>query len=228
MARSISDEELQLRKRARRRLVGAIVLVAAVVVALPMVLDTEPKPVSQDINIRIPSPDAGTFTSKVVPVAPAPASKPVEKPAESKTTAKSAPAMAEKPPAAPAAERAAKDAPAGAPASQSGAKPAPEAAKPAAPAAASGAAKATRPVAGQYVLQVIALADAGKAKQIQQRIAGAGIKSYTEVVKTAQGEVTRVRAGPFDTGAAAEKVRGELQKIEYDGKKLDGKVIQVK
>ena len=79
MARPISDEELQLRKRARRRLIGAIVLVTAVVVALPMVLDSEPKPVSQDINIRIPSPDSGTFTSKVVPLSP-PDSKPVSKP----------------------------------------------------------------------------------------------------------------------------------------------------
>ena len=36
-----------------------------------MVLDHEPKPVSQDVSIKIPSPDAGVFTSKIVPVAPA-------------------------------------------------------------------------------------------------------------------------------------------------------------
>src|SRR5258705_2394412 len=71
MAKSISDEELQLRKRARRRLVGAIALVTIIAVFLPMVLDHEPKPVSQDVSIKIPSPDAGVFTSKIVPVAPA-------------------------------------------------------------------------------------------------------------------------------------------------------------
>ena len=86
MAKPISDEELQLRKRARRRLIGAIVIVTAVVVALPMVLDNEPKPLTQDIDIRIPSPEsAGPFTSKVVPVpdtsqAPAGSNKPVPRP----------------------------------------------------------------------------------------------------------------------------------------------------
>ena len=59
MARPISDEELQLKKRARRRLVGAIVLVSIAAVVLPMVLDSEPKPLSQNIDIQIPSPDSG-------------------------------------------------------------------------------------------------------------------------------------------------------------------------
>src|SRR3954470_17105927 len=72
MAKSISDEELQLRKRARRRLIGAIALVTMIAVFLPMVLDHEPKPAHQDISIQIPSPNAsGNFTSKIVPVAPA-------------------------------------------------------------------------------------------------------------------------------------------------------------
>ena len=66
MARPISDEELQLKKRARRRLVGAIVLVTAVAVILPMVLDSEPKPVSQNVDIQIPPPDAGEFKPKGV------------------------------------------------------------------------------------------------------------------------------------------------------------------
>ena len=54
MAKAISDEELQLKKRARRRLVGAIALVLLVVVFLPMLLDSEPKPLNQDIAIIIP------------------------------------------------------------------------------------------------------------------------------------------------------------------------------
>src|SRR4249920_1405577 len=67
MARAISDEELQLKRRARRRLIGAIVLVTAMVVVLPMVLDTEPGPVSQEITVRIPSSDAEAFATKVAP-----------------------------------------------------------------------------------------------------------------------------------------------------------------
>src|SRR5882672_10297905 len=50
----ISDEELQLRKRARRRLVGAIVLVLLVVVLVPMFLEREPRLQKQDMDIRIP------------------------------------------------------------------------------------------------------------------------------------------------------------------------------
>jgi len=76
MARPLSDEELQLRKRARRRLIGAIALVTAVAVVLPMVLDSEPRPVGQDVNIKIPAPDSGVFTSKVAPGTPVPQLKP--------------------------------------------------------------------------------------------------------------------------------------------------------
>src|SRR3982751_2398107 len=93
MAKSISDEELQLRKRARRRLVGAIALVTIIAVFLPMVLDHEPKPVSQDVSIKIPSPDAGVFTSKIVPVVPAQKSPPAAK-TEAAAPAEMAPSKA--------------------------------------------------------------------------------------------------------------------------------------
>jgi len=76
MARPVSDEELQLKNAHRRRLIGAIALVTTVAVVLPMVLDSEPRQVAQDINIKIPSPDSGAVTSKVAPL---PASKPVAK-----------------------------------------------------------------------------------------------------------------------------------------------------
>ncbi|TDK68609.1 SPOR domain-containing protein [Sapientia aquatica] len=43
------------KKRARRRLIGAIAMVLAVVIGLPMVLDSEPKPINKNITIQIPS-----------------------------------------------------------------------------------------------------------------------------------------------------------------------------
>lgn len=49
------DPALPEKKRARRRLVGAIALVLALVIGLPMILDSEPKPMSGDIAIQIPS-----------------------------------------------------------------------------------------------------------------------------------------------------------------------------
>ncbi len=51
------DPVLPEKKRARRRLVGAVALVLAVVIGLPMVLDSEPKPLAEDITIEIPSKD---------------------------------------------------------------------------------------------------------------------------------------------------------------------------
>jgi DedD protein len=58
MAKTVSDEEVQLRKRARRRLVGAVTLVVAAIVILPMLLDSKPEERSQEIDIRIPSEDS--------------------------------------------------------------------------------------------------------------------------------------------------------------------------
>jgi DedD protein len=198
MARPISDEELKLRKRARRRLIGAVVLAAIAAVVLPMVLDSEPRQISQEVSIKIPSTDSGTFTSRIVPVMPPAASKP----------APDASAKAVNPQAAP-------DTPA----------PVKEAAKPEvktespkpAPKTAKESAKTADPGKDQFVVQVVALSDADRAKQIQEQISAAGIKSYTEIVKTAKGDVTRVRAGPFTTRAAADKARDQLKAMGLNG-----------
>ena len=95
MAKSISAEELQLRKRARRRLIGAIALVTIVAVFLPMALDHEPRPLNQDISIQIPSPNSGAFTSKIVPVVPD--AKSVAKPASGTPVQSEAPAKDDAP-----------------------------------------------------------------------------------------------------------------------------------
>jgi DedD protein len=65
MAKQLSDDELNLRRKARRRLIGAFALTLAVVVILPMVLDSEPRPAGQDIELRIPASDrVGEFVPK--------------------------------------------------------------------------------------------------------------------------------------------------------------------
>ncbi len=59
------DEQI-IKSRARRRLIGAIALALAVVVILPMVLDSEPRITGQDIDLRIPAPDkVGEFVPGV-------------------------------------------------------------------------------------------------------------------------------------------------------------------
>jgi DedD protein len=231
MARPTGDEELQLRKRARRRLIGAVVLVLVVVLVLPMVLESEPRPASQDIDIRIPSPDAGAFKSKIVPIAPAHEGKPPAKgsaapPSKSESGAKSEPAASAAPvvssaPAATAGATSGKDATKSPPVADAP-KPAARDETPDAGAARAGAAGAG------HVVQVAALLNAERAELIHERMKAAGIKSYTEVVKTAKGDVTRVRAGPYPTPEAAERAREQISRIEVDGRKLDGKIIPVK
>jgi len=224
MARTVSDEELQLKKRARRRLVGAIVLVTAVAVVLPMALDSEPRPSSQSINIQIPPPDAGVLSAKPAPLKPADVPAPAaETPkAETKVEARTEP----KPEAVAEAKSEPKSEPKPEPKSEP--KPAPAAkAEPVAPATKAEAAakpkdspKAREAVksAGGFVIQVAALSDAARAKELQAKIAGGGMKAYTEVVQTAKGPVTRVRVGPYASREAAEKARPQLQKLQLDGK----------
>ena len=241
MARPISDEELQLKKRARRRLVGAIVLVSAVAVILPMVLDSEPKSANQNVDIQIPATDAGEF--KPQSAAPAinpqnslPATTAVPQTDTASSTMKSdsgnaAPA----PPPASAHSSAARAGPVTElhPGAHSGEPPkaiavladpvktdadvkAVPPVKEKAKAAATDQPKAT--VNGAYVVQVAALADAARVKQLQKQMKGAGVKTYTEVVSTKGGEVTRVRAGPYPTREAAEKARTQLKKAGLNGK----------
>ena len=67
------DPVLPDKKRARRRLVGAIALVLAAVIGLPMIFDSEPKPFADDITIQIPSKDksANKRNDTSQPVSPA-------------------------------------------------------------------------------------------------------------------------------------------------------------
>jgi DedD protein len=80
-----NDAQLQLKKRARRRLVGAIFFVSVVAIVLPMVMDHEPRQTVQDVEIRIPGQDEKPFAPKFAasPVEKAPEKVPekaVEKP----------------------------------------------------------------------------------------------------------------------------------------------------
>jgi DedD protein len=230
MAKPVSEEELQLKKRARRRLIGAVALVAGTAAVLPMVLDSEPKPTSQDINIQIPSPEAkGAITSKVVPAPPradkgAPAAKAAGTAAEALPAAKLDAAPKSEP------EEKAAEAKPSAPAPVPTPKPAVEKAP------LKGVDKTTdktadkapekkpektaerKPKSGSFFIQVVALAEPDKARQVQQQIVEAGVRAYTEVVTTESGKVTRVRAGPFASREAAERARAKLQGAGLEGK----------
>jgi len=57
----------ELKRRARRRLVGAIVLALAAAVVLPMLLESNPKPLGNDVSIQIPPIDQGKFVTPLSP-----------------------------------------------------------------------------------------------------------------------------------------------------------------
>lgn len=85
------DPVLPEKKRARRRLVGAIALALAVAIGLPMLLDSEPKSSVSDIAINMPSKDKPGEPLNGGPVAPAPAlvqpAAPAQTPASTKPAA---------------------------------------------------------------------------------------------------------------------------------------------
>src|SRR5256885_11094712 len=72
-----------LQRRGRRRLVGAVALVLAAVIVLPMVFDPEPRRGTPPVSVRIPGEDETPFKPKPVP-------RPAEKKAEEKAEQKQA------------------------------------------------------------------------------------------------------------------------------------------
>jgi len=212
-----------LQKRGRRRLVGAIALVLLAVIVLPMVFDPEPRQDAPAVSIRIPSEEGTKFTPKaaprpgapqpeaiaVAPKAPDPAPEikatapvvavPVEKPA-AKAEPKPAPAV-EKPAAKVEPKAPEKKVPQPAP-EKKAPQPAPQAAeKP--PAAPAGTA-----IAGErFVVQVGAFASPEKVKEITEKLKEVKLTHYAENVATANGQVTRIRLGPYDSKEAADKAR---------------------
>jgi DedD protein len=152
------------------------------------------------------SPTGGTGPAEGNAPTAATTPKPAEKPAA--TTAADQPAARK--PAAPDQGRKDAEAP----------QPAPPAHKTAATAASDDAARAKAlldgkaaseaAVAGRFVVQVGAFADAGSARQARMRVEKLGLKTYTQAVDTSGGRRIRVRVGPFtsrdDANAAAAKL----------------------
>lgn len=65
----------------------------------------------------------------------------------------------------------------------------------------------------RFVVQVGAFADPAKVREVRQKVESAGLKTYTQVVKTSDGERTRVRVGPFTDKAEATKAADKIRKL---------------
>ncbi|MDD5367128.1 MAG: SPOR domain-containing protein [Gallionellaceae bacterium] len=186
-------EELALRRRARRRLVGAVALALVAVVVLPMVFDSEPRPLGDKVDIRIPD--------QKTPFEPAAMPAPVvtsSEPAPEETTPASLPQEADKPEAkpevkaAPAVKPAAKPETRTPPASKVASKPEPKPEpKPEARPA------ETKPVATDkpgdaYFLQLGVFSSQANATQMIAKAKVAGFKASSIQV----GSQYKVRIGP--------------------------------
>ena len=194
----------ELRRRARRRLVGAIVLALAVAVLVPLLLESDPKPLGEDVSVKIPPIDEGKFVNRLnektkteLPKTAIPKSSP-------SVEAKSEPPKAEPPKAeSPKVDEAPKVEVAKAEPKSEPAKSEPA---PAAPAS-------REPVAGDFAVQVFAFSDDKGANSLVNKLKKAGYPAYTEPVNTGNRTLWRVRLGPYasreSAGAARDKLKGE-------------------
>ena len=190
-----SEDVNMLKRRGRRRLVGAIALVLAAVIVLPMVFDSEFRGSAPSVSVRIPGEDDSGFTPKVTAKVPG-------KPAE-KAVAKAAEKAPEKIP-----ENAVATPAEPPPQIQVIVKKAPE--KPVPPPAAERAKAEAALLGEQFIVPAGAYLDPAG---VIEKLKAAKIPYYTEPIATKDGTVTRVRAGPFASRDAAEKVLKQLKDL---------------
>lgn len=176
-----------LKRRGRRRLVGAVALVLLAVILLPMVFDPEPRKSVPPVSVRIPGEDDSGFTPKVSP-------RPAEKKAEEKKPEEK--------------KAAAEETKASPPAEKKAIEPTPQANKPDLQVERARAEAAL--AGGEFVVPVGAFANPAP---VIAKLAEAKVKHYTEKVPTSKGTVTRIRAGPFASKAEAEKALETLKSL---------------
>jgi DedD protein len=215
MAKQQAEDELNLKRKARRRLIGAVALTLAVVVILPMVLDNEPKPSGKDIDLSIPAPDkVGEFVthrvSEVAVTLPAEASSVIANPGSGMT----APDVLNTPTVAETATPSAAPSPLQESVPNK-AKTSPESSphKSAASQKSAGSSQSTEvrnaeQVTESYVAQVGAYSKSETAKQELNKLKKWGFKAYIEK----SGDKIRVRVGPYVDRAKAEKAAHQLEK----------------
>jgi DedD protein len=182
----------KLRQQARRRLIGAAVLLGIGVVAFPVVFETQPRPVPMDLPIVIPhKADAETSLRNPPEAPPVPASLPPDVELQEPTE----PALASEPTPPPAHKAD--------PLPKPAVKPAPVSAE-----------------AGRFVVQVGAFADSRSAQEVRRKLEAKGLKTYTQVANTKDGDRIRVRLGPFADRSEADKAAAQAKSIGLVGSVL--------
>lgn len=214
-----ADDVQVLRVRARRRLIGAAVLVAAGVVGFPLIFETQPRPIPVDLPIEIPRKDA-------VPPLAVPAREPLAPPTETAAAPTPAPAAVVEPSPAPVISDAAPgekplEKPADKPPVRVAEKPAEKPTEKLAdkPRASDGARaqallegrEPAAPPAARYIVQVGAYGENKAAQEVRAKVEKLGFKTYAQAVDTASGRRVRVRLGPYASRDEAERAAAKLK-----------------
>ena len=236
-----NDAQSQLKKRARRRLVGAVTCASVVAVVLPMLMDHQPRQVVDEVEIRIPGQDDKPFapkfaTTSVDKAAPQVTEPPADsKPAEGGPSEAATPTVTvvESPKEKPDEKAAAKE-----PEKPAKVPPKPEkteekaAEKPASSDSSAEARRAAAILAGQsappsmgsapakagdFVILIGAFANENNVKTLRSKLSEKGVKTYVEALDSPGGRKTRVRAGPFESREAAEKALEKMMQIGVSG-----------
>ena len=193
MARIKNEQDLLLRKRARRRVVGSVVLVIMAVIFLPMILERVPEQVEQEVEIIMLSenlPDepsvVATQNNRIEDIASV-SIKPITGTNVIKKVIIESEQLTEKAGSKEDSENNPKD-------------------------------KKSIITIEKFVVQLGAFSDAAKAKDQQFSLKSNGIeKAYTEMIKNENTEVTRVRVGPFSTREAAENEQIKIRLLGING-----------
>jgi DedD protein len=226
-----------VRRRARHRLMGSVVLVLVAVVGFPLLFDTQPRPVAVDTPIVIPDRQS---TAPLTSATPVPAAQEPAKPLLPAAEAVSPPASldAQEEVVTPAA-------PVVAPLKPEAAKPTLPAekstekvttpkqevtapVKPEKPAPAPVAktkddggkaqslleGKSAKATAGRIVIQVGAFSDQAKVRDVRSKLEQAGLKTYTQAVDKDGKSTTRIRVGPYETREEADKAAARIRKLD--------------
>ena len=198
-----------MKKRARRRLVGAVVLAVLAIVFVPMVLNKEPPAERRDVALTIPGENAAAPLPPPPAVAPEPLMvppeaadvPPIDGMPDDRAAVGGGAVSDEEAEAADALASFADDTPA---AGRRAPVPLENPSTPTASAAdASGG--------GAYAIQFGVFSKSANVKQLRDQLSGEGVKSYTEALKNGAGTLTRVRGGPFPSRAEAERARDRLK-----------------
>lgn len=208
-------EQIELRRKGRQRLVGAVTLALLAVVFVPMLLDPEPRRERAEPLLAIPPRDGAP------PLAPAPKSPEPQAVAEAvKGAPDEAPAAAPAQPQAPAPAAAAGETRKTIePKAAEFRRPPPKAVaaktEPAqADAPQAEAKKVDAPRLEGFAVQVGAFKDEARLKLAREKLTAAGISHYID----RQPDFTRLRAGPFATREAAESGLAGVKRAGLDGR----------